>query len=435
MGRHYDRPRRRLVGAARGVPELHRGRPLGDTTWYQIGAGGEATVARLKQWTAARAARAAREARIATVAHLRNAPIARQWQEAKLQYAYQLAVEQVEGHRDVGMINLMGGMGFAPPYPPDWDGLVGLILDDEAAGLAATQLYVLSPSMCDVVLAAAQTLTLEDLSLLSQDDLPSPTGLLVLPHPVLVRATNGDLGDDRAYTWRTPATLVRPSLRHRGVDELPAIRTSAYHDAHGPVRPDSFLDMAALAAAQGTPLPPLLLDAMRNHPFGLAPTPLQLQALQDYIDRAARYGEANRAALTAQGQDESRVEGEYHPGQIVDDHDLRHTERFLYAFWRLCAQEVAEVSDAPVNHSARVTAERAGVAPEVRVVNVRTTDRPADSDPAGGRDWHHRWVVRMHKVRQWYPSEQRHKIIYRGPYVKGPAGKPLLGGEVVRAVR
>jgi len=40
--------------------------------------------------------------------------------------------------------------------------------------------------------------------------------------------------------------------------------------------------------------------------------------------------------------------------------------------------------------------------------------------------------VRMHKVRQWYPSEQRHKVIYRGPFVKGPEDKPLLGGEIVR---
>ncbi|MDN5932741.1 MAG: hypothetical protein L0I24_17025 [Pseudonocardia sp.] len=34
----------------------------------------------------------------------------------------------------------------------------------------------------------------------------------------------------------------------------------------------------------------------------------------------------------------------------------------------------------------------------------------------------------------WYPSEQRHKILYRGPYVKGPADKPLLGGDVARSM-
>ena len=58
-------------------------------------------------------------------------------------------------------------------------------------------------------------------------------------------------------------------------------------------------------------------------------------------------------------------------------------------------------------------ADRAGVTPEVRVVDLRAADRPAGADPNGSRDWHHRWVVRMHKVRQWYPSEQQHKILYR----------------------
>jgi hypothetical protein len=40
----------------------------------------------------------------------------------------------------------------------------------------------------------------------------------------------------------------------------------------------------------------------------------------------------------------------------------------------------------------------------------------------------------MHEVRQWYPSEQRHKVLYRGLHLKGPEDKPLLDGEVVRSV-
>ncbi len=37
-------------------------------------------------------------------------------------------------------------------------------------------------------------------------------------------------------------------------------------------------------------------------------------------------------------------------------------------------------------------------------------------------------------VRQWYPSKGRHKVMYRGPYMRGPADKPLLGGETVSAL-
>ncbi|MGW0950004.1 hypothetical protein ACWD4O_46830 [Streptomyces sp. NPDC002623] len=43
--------------------------------------------------------------------------------------------------------------------------------------------------------------------------------------------------------------------------------------------------------------------------------------------------------------------------------------------------------------------------------------------------YHHRWPVRMHKVRQWYPSLQEHRVIWRGPYIKGPAGAPPVIGE------
>jgi hypothetical protein len=34
---------------------------------------------------------------------------------------------------------------------------------------------------------------------------------------------------------------------------------------------------------------------------------------------------------------------------------------------------------------------------------------------------------------QWYPNLQ-HKVIYRGPLIKGDTAKPLLGGDVVRGL-
>lgn len=386
-----------------------------------------------KKWTAAGAARAGREARIATAEHLGGAPIARLWQAGKLMYGYELALGQVDGHESIAQAMLLGGMGLAPPYPRDWHGAAGLVLADEVEALRAAQLYVMSPQMCDVVLAAAQTLTFDDLELVDEDDLPSPTGMVVLPHPVLIETIGGNLSDERAYTWRAPSRIVRPTPR--GTEDVPAVRISAYNDVNGPVQPDSFRDMAARAAAEGTPLPPLLLDAVRCQPFRFASSPDQRAAFQDYIERAARLGEVAQEQAAAVGWDENRVVGEYGPGQVIKDVDNRFTERFLYAFWRLCEQRIAEVRDPGVNHSARVRAERAGVSPEVRVVDIRAAARPAGESPPTGRDWQHRWVVRMHKVRQWYPSEQRHRVLYRGPYVKGPADKPLLAGEVVRGLR
>jgi hypothetical protein len=94
----------------------------------------------------------------------------------------------------------------------------------------------------------------------------------------------------------------------------------------------------------------------------------------------------------------------------------------------------AEKAAASASDSATVLAERAGVSAEVRVVELRVVRSGVGDAAMGGREWHHRWPVRMHRVRQWYPSERRHKVIYRGPYIKGPADKPLLGGEVVRGL-
>jgi len=211
------------------------------------------------------------------------------------------------------------------------------------------------------------------------------------------------------------------------------VRISAYQDCHGPVRPDSFLDFAAQARTLGTPLPPLLLDAIRCLPLRHRATAEQLHALREYNNTIrAETGKADHQRRLAAGADENKVIGEYTPGDEIKDTDDTFMPRFLYAFWRLCDQQIATVEHAEINHSAQLLADRAGVSPLVRVIRLRRTDQTSGAQSS--RDWQHRWVVRMHKVRQWYPSLQQHKVLYRGPYIKGPADKPLLGGETVRAL-
>ena len=85
------------------------------------------------------------------------------------------------------------------------------------------------------------------------------------------------------------------------------------------------------------------------------------------------------------------------------------------------------------NHAAKIAAQRTKLSADVRIVLLR---QPATREGTGEatREWQHRWVVRMHRVRQWYPSRNRHEVIFRGPYVKGPADKPLLGGDIARAL-
>ncbi|MER5228158.1 hypothetical protein ABT032_49170, partial [Streptomyces flaveus] len=67
---------------------------------------------------------------------------------------------------------------------------------------------------------------------------------------------------------------------------------------------------------------------------------------------------------------------------------------------------------------------------DVRVIRLAApSPRPSDPTAETKRAYHHRWPVRMHKVRQWYPSLQEHRVIWRGPYIKGPADAPLMMGE------
>ncbi|MFC4945812.1 hypothetical protein [Pseudonocardia sp. GCM10023141] len=387
---------------------------------------------RSKKWTAVGAARSAREARIETAAFLTNAPIARTWFAGRMMQVHDLVVAQTRGDEDRAKILFLGGLGLAPPYSSDWNEVADMVIDGEAELLAKAQLYVLSPAMCDVVLAASEALTTEDLALISEDDLPSPAGVVVLPHPVLVRSIDGYLRDDRAYTWSTPARVVRETT-DGSLEELSAVQISNYDSARGPLQPASIIRIAAEAAAQGTPLPPWTLDGIRSEPFRYVLTAAERQVADDHNKQMRQYAANARAGQAKGGVDERGVIGEYAPGQQVADHDGRFAQRFLYAFWRLCEQRIAEVEPADVTHSAATRARTAGVSADVRVVSLRSA-ASVGGRAAAGRDWQHRWVVRMHEVRQWYPTQERHRVLYRGPYVKGPADKPILGGEVVRAV-
>jgi hypothetical protein len=102
-----------------------------------------------------------------------------------------------------------------------------MVLTDEARYLAAADLYVLTPQMLDVVIAAAQSLTFADLSLL-RDDLPSPSGVVILPRPVVTRLPTGSLHQDIAFTWHSPWWVPLPGRMGFRAAELPAVRMSGY---------------------------------------------------------------------------------------------------------------------------------------------------------------------------------------------------------------
>ncbi|WP_143542785.1 hypothetical protein [Rhodococcus qingshengii] len=61
----------------------------------------------------------------------------------------------------------------------------------------------------------------------------------------------------------------------------------------------------------------------------------------------------------------------------------------------------------------------------------RSGARATGDDGAPSRVYSHRWTVRGHWKRQWYPSEQRHHPIWISTYIAGPEGAPIKTSDKV----
>jgi len=225
-------------------------------------------------------------------------------------------------------------------------------------------------------LTAVQSLGLEDLELLREEDLPSMAGLVMLPHPLIAVTLGGGLADIRALTWHTPAQIRYVRTPTSGIETHSAVRISVTTTPTARFNRTPSSCWPPRRGGWGTPLPPLPLDATGRMPFGVEVTPEQTTALRDFSQPARQTGDAERAASNAQGMNEERVIGEYVSGTRIDDTDDTFARRFLYAFWRLCEQRIAAVDDAHVGPTARLKAERAGAPAEVRIVRLRAGDAP-----------------------------------------------------------
>jgi hypothetical protein len=275
---------------------------------------------------------------------MREAAIEREWHAAVLSYGHQARAAR-SGNPDGARALLFATMGYPPPFPDGWDQASAMMLADEARYLAGADLYVLTPQMLDVVIAAAQSLTFADLGLLREDDLPSPSGAVVLPRPLATRHPSGSLLREIAFTWRSPSQVPLPGGMGFGRAGLPAVRMSGYTTAARPSR--GFMQAAR---AQRVALPPMLLEVVWSLPLH-PDTPGQVH---DYDRLAAALRGLNAAywqdeARTGEAGDQGQAAGEYASGAILDqDQDGTLGSRFLYAFWRLCEQQIGAVQASPL---------------------------------------------------------------------------------------
>jgi hypothetical protein len=303
---------------------------------------------------------------------------------------------------------------------------------------AHAEAYVISPEMHNVVRAAALTVTPEDLLTVDPDtDPPTPAGLLLLP--VACRSGFGAYPALSAVGWRPETGHVLPDRprrsgiwvegmsQRRDLDQLPmwAYIVAASRDA-GAKPP------LAVPFSHEWLLPGRVLDD--DERAALA----RLDRLNDLI--------YDRKEAQVGGSAES---AEYDPARDADA--AFSLAAYAFAFWRLCRQPItvtAHLDGRPPDPRERRAGGtdsgegELGPVDRVRVVQLRSSHTPpAPGDRAGegqagagGPRYHHRFPVRMHKVRQYYPSTGEHKVIWRGPYIKGPDGAPLLIGPKAHAL-
>lgn len=111
----------------------------------------------------------------------------------------------------------------------------------------------------------------------------------------------------------------------------------------------------------------------------------------------------------------------------------------LKTLWLLAKQPLAREESVLADRTARRQAAREGrrEPPPVRVIQLR---RPAGSGHGGGggghTEWHHQWIVRGHWRNQAYGTDRKlRRPVWIAPFVKGPEGAPMIGGEKVYVMK
>jgi hypothetical protein len=125
------------------------------------------------------------------------------------------------------------------------------------------------------------------------------------------------------------------------------------------------------------------------------------------------------------------VDAVYNWNNLTDDtvrQAFMQLRKYFMATWLLSGQRIAGVTGQKPARGLRRRAERAKLPSTVLVVRLRReTGRQYDDDHESNEvEWSHRWLVNGHWRRIWDKKEQRVRLIWVSPYIKGPENKPLI---------
>ncbi|MFD5882600.1 hypothetical protein [Streptomyces yangpuensis] len=265
-----------------------------------------------------------------------------------------------------------------------------------AAGLHAAELFYVTADMTALAHHAATSLTDFEMR---PEDLPAPVGMLAFEDPPIRNEAAGNQ-PVRLVTWG-------PWLGHLAIDYWSGTREyldqvdaaqAAFNANTTPAENRAWLRerFAHIKPGQMTGIHP-------RHGFTYLRTTLIEAGKPDLTDTS----EADVALL-----------------------------RLIQATWLLMGQTLATSERVPADRASRRRIQRLDRThgTEVRLIRLRRARTERGSTPAeepGTREYQNRWVVRGHWKNQWYPSRDAHRPIWISPYIAGPEGAPLIGGEKV----
>lgn len=288
--------------------------------------------------------------------------------------------------------------------------------------LVHSEPYIISPIMHATTIAAAYTLTDDDSLMFHADDLPSPTGVLLLPkHMIIDQGPDAVPQDLIALSWTTTTVEING-------EPIPSIQIRSWLDTFGPVQVDDFSREVSHLRKLGIHMPPWIL---------LGSTAVTLRSGDDdtdpEIDSVTREMLGVSLLRPKSQLGGAGVSAEYDGESVIEGQDLRlWPQKYLLAFFRLAGQKIADVSNFRDGVDERAKYQRHH---DTRVVQLRSYNRDQEQpDGATHRHYTNQFTVRMHRVRQWYPKAGVHKVIWRGPFVKGPKDAPMVEGIKVNAV-
>lgn len=254
-----------------------------------------------------------------------------------------------------------------------------------ARTFAKAELYWVSPEMTEVITTLAPSIP---------DTLPQPpVEDAFVMFAKSVPGTDAESGDaifTSAFLWST-INLFR-------IGDCVAVETYAWRDLVG----------------MYTGLPERLQERFReNYPNRLMPTGGSEWPLQ------AQTSEFNTLPM----------EDDTQKASILED------RRLLSTFWALASQKIViESRERPSRAMVRQAQREGRKLDEVRVIRLREPTSHSPTGTGGHFEYSHRWLVGKHWRNQWYPKSGEHRPKLIEAYQKGPADKPLVVRETVRAL-